>query len=97
METLTPKERLELYKKMLVKLKEDREYTLEKDQELYGLCWAVTTCSNDYYRVTDFPELMEIKPNKMFNEDYWWPTDPNNTTRIDMIQEIIERMEKELN
>jgi hypothetical protein len=96
MNKLTPKERLEIYKKMLVYLKEDRQHSLKHNYELYGLCWALNVCTYDHHNIKNFPELMAIRPRKTFDEDYWWTTDPNSTTRIDMIQEIIERMEKKL-
>ena len=95
--TPTPRERLEIYKKMLVKLKEDRQHSLKHNYELYGLCWALDVCAISHFYIGSYPELMAIKPLKTFDEDYWWSTDPNSTTRIDKLQEIIERMEKELN
>jgi hypothetical protein len=97
MNKLTARERLEIYKKMLVKLKEDREFSLKRGHELYGLCWALNVCTYDRHNIKNFPELMAIKPLKTFDEDYWWATDPNSTTRIDKLSEIIERMEKEFN
>lgn len=97
MKKLTPKQRLEIYKEMLIKLKEDRQQSLKHNRVLYGFCWALNVCSYDCRYICDFPELMAIKPLKKFDKDYWWTTNPQDTTRIDKLSEIIERMEKEFN
>lgn len=95
MDTLTPQERLEIYKAMLGRLIADREHSLRRGHELYGFCWALAASCIDSHGIENFPELMAIKPEKTFDEDYWWATHPKSTARIDKLRKIIERMEKE--
>jgi hypothetical protein len=71
---------------VLIHLKKDQEYCKRNDDYLDGLCpiFRKFDCC-----ISDFPEVMALKPKKMYYHMYWFDTDPNNNQRIELIEKVL--------
>lgn len=94
--------RLQVYVRLLEFLKEDRERKLIEHDPLNGMClllrqiWDYFRCSPAYSSdIRDYPELMKYKPFGKGIHTHWFELNPESTTRIDIVEEIIKEMKED--
>lgn len=96
--------RLQVYIHLLHYLKEDRRRNLIEHSPLNGICLLLRQVIWDYFRcspvyssdIRDYPELMKYKPFGKGIHTYWFELNPESTTRIEIVEEIIKEMKEKI-
>lgn len=95
--------RLQVYVRLLEFLKEDRERKLIEHDPLNGMCLGLRQVIWDYFLynsgyssdIRDYPELMKYKPFGKGIHTHWFELNPESTTRIEIVEEIIKEMKED--
>jgi len=95
--------RLQVYIHLLHYLKEDRRRNLIEHSPLNGICLLLRQVIWDYFRyspayssdIRDYPELMKYKPFGKGIHTHWFELNPESTTRIEIVEEIIKEMKED--
>jgi hypothetical protein len=87
---MTKNEKIAILEEVLRDLKKDQGMSKRNNQQLLGLC-IIFGCLGKL--ISDFPEVMALKPEKEFsNEVYWFDTDPSNNQRIELIEKVLTEL-----
>lgn len=95
--------RLQVYVRLLEFLKEDRERKLIEHDPLNGMCLGLRHVIRDHFLynsgyssdIRNYPELMRYKPFGKGIHTHWFGLNPESTTRIDIVEEIIREMKED--
>ena len=86
---MTKAKKIEVLEKVLGDLKLDQEFSKMFKFKLFKLSTIFMTYG---YRITQFKEVMTLKPETLFARATWFDRDPNNTERIELIEKVLTEL-----
>jgi hypothetical protein len=91
-EILLKEKRFEIYEEMLEIAKEDLLFSEGWGFQIGGFCWILHKIGLSSSILKELPELMNYKPIKTKDCDFWFSVDPKGkerNKRIEILKEIL--------